>query len=176
MPKATIRLAYRQIIDHQSVTPFEQKLFYATYSEFCVQQQSFSKGRELYTWESIRHHFPKSDPALPFKVSFAIAGLIGSLQNKIPDLHDALGNNNISFVQHRFGLISSDCREPTQHVISITYITDEFTLFEIIGDQLLLSQQPPQAFQLKMQPGLSVISYIPLEERSRQPVAAMASL
>ena len=175
MPKATIRLAYRQIIDLRSVTPFEQKIFHATYSEFRIQQQSFSKGRELHTWEDIRTTFPKSDPALPFKVSFSIAGLISSLQSRIPELHDALGNNNILFIQHRFGLITSDTRDPAQHAVSITYITDEFILNEIIGNQLLLSEQPPQAFQLKMQPGLSIVSYLPWEERSRQPLA-MASL
>ena len=32
-------------------------------------------------------------------------------------------------------------------------------LYEVIGDQLLLALDPPQTFLLKMQPGLSIISY-----------------
>ncbi|HLZ87906.1 MAG TPA: hypothetical protein VKQ52_11715 [Puia sp.] len=177
MSNAIIRLAYRQIIDMHSITPFEQKIFSVTFAEFGIQQQSFSKGMELYTWESIRNHFPKSQQALPFKVSFSIAGLISSLQNKIPGLEDALGNENIPFTQHRFSLIASDVRDPSVHAVSLTWITDDLILHGIIGDQLLLSQQPPQTFQVKMQPGLSVISYTPCEERStRQPFATMASL
>ncbi|SRR5258708_15056930 len=159
MSKATIRLAFRQIIDIRSATPFEQKIFSVTFAEFGIQQQSFSKGQPLYTWEDIRTTFPKSRQALPFKVSFAISGLIASLQNKIPGLQDALGNVDIRFAQHRFDLIASDVRDPSAHTISLTWITGNLTLYEIIGNQLLLSQQPPQTFQLEMQPGLSIISY-----------------
>ena len=160
MQKATIRLAYRQIIDNRSPTPFEQKIWALTFAEFGIQQQSFSKGQPYYTWASLRDNMPKSQQALPFKVSFAIAGMINTLQNKIPCLQDALGNENIPFIQHRFAIIDSDVRDPTAHVVSLTWITGDLTLYEIIGDQLLLSQQPPQTFQLEMQPGLSIISYV----------------
>ena len=50
MPKAHIRLAWRQLIDATSTTPFEKQVFHVTWSEFCIQQQSFSKGRPLFTW------------------------------------------------------------------------------------------------------------------------------
>lgn len=173
MPKATVRLAYRQIIDCRSATPFEQKLFAITFAEFGIQQQSFSKGQPYYTWASLRENMPRSQHALPFKVSFAIAGLISTLQNRIPDLQDALGNEDIPFAQHRFSLIASDVRDPTAHIVSLTWITGDLTLYEIIGNQLLLSHEPPQTFQLDMnmdrsspfqglrQPGLSIISYEP---------------
>ena len=176
MSKATIRLAFRQMIDCRSATPFEQKIFGVTFAEFGIQQQSFSKGQPLYTWEEIKAAFPKSQQALPFKVSFAIAGLIGSLQNRIPGLYDALGNEDIPFTQHRFNLIASDIRDPTAHVVSLTWITGDLSLYEIVGNQLLLSLLPPQTFQLEIQPGLSIVSYTPIDERVRQPVASAASL
>ena len=161
MSKATIRLAFRQIIDCRSATPFEQKMFTLTFAEFGIQQQSFSKGQPYYTWASLCDNLPKCRQALPFKVSFATAGLINSLQNRIPGLQDALGNEDIPFAQHRFGIVTSDVRDPTAHVISLTWITPDLTLFETIGDQLLLSTLPPQTFQLEMQHGLSVVSYEP---------------
>ncbi|MBS1663331.1 MAG: hypothetical protein JST68_19965 [Bacteroidetes bacterium] len=160
MPKATIRLAYRQIIDAGAATPFEQQIFQNTWEEFRIQQQSFSKGQEIYTWEELKNAFPKSNPALPFKVSFAIAGAVQSLGNHIPGLQDTLGTQPVPFVQHKFELISSDTRDASKHQVSIIYITDDLTLFEIIGSHLLLSCQPPQTFLVKMQPGLSIISFI----------------
>ena len=161
MPKATIRLAQKQLIDCRSTTAFEQKIFALTFAEFGIQQQSFSKGQPHYTWASLCDNLPKCRQALPFKVSFAIAGLVSSLQNRIPGLQDALGNEDIPFAQHRFAIVTSDVRDPTAHVISLTWITPELTLHEVIGNQLLLSALPPQTFQLEMQPGLSIVSYEP---------------
>jgi hypothetical protein len=161
MSTSTIRLAFRQLIDIHSTTPLEQKIFSVTFAEFGIQQQSFTKGKELYTWAAIREHLPKSQQALPFKVSFSIAGLIGSLDNKIPGLSNALGEENIPFSHHRFALVASDVRDPSAHIVSLTWITGDLTLYGIIGDQLLLSQKPPETFQLKMQPGLSIVSYEP---------------
>ena len=159
MPKAHIRLAYRQIIDATTSSPFEQQVFRATWSEFCIQQQSFSKGRPLYTWAEIKDTFPKSNPALPFKVSFSIAGIINGLDKQIPGLKDTLGIQTIPYLQHRFELIRSDVNDASQHQVSITWISPEMALYEVIGDQLLLALEPPQTFMLKMQPGLSIISY-----------------
>ena len=177
MAKATIRLAFRQIIDIGSATPFEQKIFSVTFSEFGIQQQSFSKGKEYYTWASLRENIPNSQKILPFKVSFAIAGLISSLQNRIPGLQDTLGQEEIEFAQHRFDLIASDVRDPTAHTISLTWITGDLLLYEVIGNQLLLSRQPPRTFQLEMQQDLSIISYIPSLPVTMDPVSrpAMAS-
>jgi hypothetical protein len=160
MPKATIRLAWRQIIDNRSATPFEKKIWALTFAEYGIQQQSFSKGQPYYTWASLRDNMPKCQQALPFKVSFAIAAAISTLQNKIPGLQDALGDGNIPFVQYRFNIIASDVRDPTAHVVSLTWITGDLTLYEIIDNQLLLTQQPPQTFQLEMQSGLSIVSYV----------------
>jgi len=120
--------------------------------------------KHKYVWPGV----PKSITALPFKVSFSIAGLINALDNQIPGLQDTLGAASVPFVQHRFELIASDAKDALQNQVSITYITPELSLYEIIGDQLLLSPQPPQTFMLSIQPGLSIITY--------QPVTAYASL
>ena len=156
-----IRLAYRQHIDASAITPFDQKIFNATWSEFLIQRQSFSKMLEIYTWEDIRRSFPKSDPALPNKVGFAIAGTLNAQNHRIPGLPDALGDCSIPFESYHFHLIASDARDRSTHKVSITYYTGDLTLLATLGDQLLLTQIPPQTLQLKLQPGLSIISYRP---------------
>jgi hypothetical protein len=161
MPKPVIRLVYRQYIDATATTPFDQKIFNATWSEFLIQRQSFSKGLELYTWEDIRRTFPKSDPALPYKVGFSIAGTLNAQNGRIPGLPDTLGECSIPFECYRFQLVASDARDRSAHRITITYHTGDLTLLEALGDYLLLTQKPPQTLLLKLQPGLSIVSYTP---------------
>ena len=177
MPQALIQLAYKHTIDAGSQTPFEQQVFNATFAEFAIQQQSFSKGQDLFSWSSIRSKFPKSNPTLPFKVSFAIAGLLNTLNGEIPGLQDTLQLRAIPFIQHRFELIASDVKDPSVHKVSIIYLTDTLTLFNTMGDYLLLAmgnassvwpRGPVPTFLLKMQPELSICSYfeggVPLPE------------
>jgi hypothetical protein len=185
MPTALIKLACQQIIDAAASTPFEQQVFNATYKEFQLQQQSFSKGLDLPTWSAIKEKFPKSNPALPFKVSFSIAGLLRSLDKKIPRLADTLNIRSISFVNHYFQLLDSNINDPSAHKVSIIYLTDTMTCLGTFGDSLLLacgdkrnagasdneppvrSGQPAQTFLLKMEERLSIVSY---EEWSRSPL------
>jgi len=171
MPKALIKIAYKTFIDAGSQTPFEQQVFNATYAEFAIQQQSFSKGQPVFTWSELRQKFPKSDPALPFKVSFAIAGAINSLNRQIPGLQDTLGMKCIPFTDHRFELIASAINDRAAHKIGILYLTDTLTVLDIIGDCFLLAlgdvrqemeKSPVPSFFLKMQPGLSIFSYFEL--------------
>jgi hypothetical protein len=166
MPTALIKLAWRQTIDASSPTPFEQQVFHATYHEFRLQQQSFSKGLDLPTWSAIKERFPKSNPTLPFKVSFAIAGLLQTLDKKIPGLTDTLNLKPLPFVNHYFQLLESDIRDASAHKVSIIYLTDTLTFFGSFGDRLLLAlgdarahTQPAQTFMLRMEERLSIISY-----------------
>lgn len=178
MSGALIQLAYKQTIDAGSQTPFEQHIFNATFAEFGIQQQSFSKGQDLFSWSSIRSAFPKSNPTLPFKVSFAIAGILETLNKQIPGLQDTLGLKTIPFIQHRFELVESDVRDSSRHKINIIYLTDTFTIFEMIGDNFLVAsgdvreeaeRGPVPTFFLKMQPELSICSYFG-SARNQSPV------
>jgi len=173
MPKALLRLAYQQIIDASSSTPFEQQVFNATYREFLLQQQSFSKGQDLPTWSAIKAKFPKANPALPFKLSFSIAGLLQYLDKKIPGLADTLNIKPVPFIQHYFQLFESDINDPRAHRVGIIYYTDTLTWFGNFGDRLLLSwgdirqkenEQP--TFMLKMQERLSIVNYEELSQEA----------
>ncbi len=170
MPKALIKLAWRQIIDIDATTPFEQDIFNATFSEYIFQQQSFSKGEALYTWSAIRSKFPGAHPALPFKLSFSIAGLLQSLDKKIPGLEDTLCLRPIHYFNHYFQLIESDTRDRSVHKVAIIYFTDTLTWFGNMGNALLLAEgdavqapdQPISTFQLKTDDRLSIFNYVEL--------------
>jgi hypothetical protein len=173
MPKALVKIAYKQIIDAGSQTAFEQQVFNDSYGEFLIQQQSFAKGLPVFRWSDIKAKFPKSNPALPFKVSFAIAGSIDGLNKKIPGLQDTLNIKPISFVKHYFEIIESDVRDKSLHKIGIIYLTDTLTLFQTIGDYILLapgdttketSDDPLQTFFLKMQENLSIFNYCEIKQ------------
>jgi hypothetical protein len=176
MPQALIKLAYQHIIDINSGTPFEQEVFNATFAEFTFQQQSFSKGdKTLTSWSAIKEKFPKANPALPFKVSFAIAGLLQSLDKKIPGLEDTLHLKPVHFISHYFQLIESDVNDRSLHRVSIIYLTDTLTYFGSLGNTLLVAHgdirhtsedQPAQTFLLRMEDSLSIFSYVDL---ARQP-------
>jgi len=183
MSTALIKLACQQVIDASSSTPFEQQVFHATYQEFRLQQQSFSKGLDLFTWSAIKEKFPKSNPTLPFKVSFSIAGLVQTLDKKIPGLTDTLNIKPVPFANHYFHLLESDSRDPSAHKVSIIYLTGTLTCFGTFADRLLLADrtdedhpsddlsvkngQPARTFMLKMEERLSIISY----EELNQPVS-----
>jgi len=165
MPIALIKLAWQQIIDASASTPFEQQLFDVTYKEFRLQQQSFSKGLDLPTWSAIRERFPKSNPILPFKVSFSIAGLLQSLDKKMPGLTDTLNIKPLGFVNHYFQLLESDINDPSVHKISIIYITGALSYFGLFGDKLLLSYR--DTHDTRTDPGGSAQTFmLRLEERS----------
>ena len=141
----SIRLAYRQVIDHTSEGAFEQEVFHKTYSEFKVQQQSFSKGLPLSSWSDIKAAHPKAHPALPYKVSFALAGVMHRLGGKIPGLKDTMGEAVVPYSRYIFDLLSSDTQDPSAHKVSLVYISEELTLHRTIGDYFLLEAAPLNA-------------------------------
>ncbi len=89
------------------------------------------------------------------------------LNNQIPNLQDTLGQN-IRFETYKFEVIESDITNKSAHKVAIIYFTDTLTLFEIIGDYMLLgvgdnlnnvSDEPVETFLLKMQLNLSIVNY-----------------
>lgn len=156
---ARIRLACRQVIDATTPDAFSQAVFQKTYAEFRVQQQSFSKGLPMYTWGEIQTTIPKANPALPFKVSFALGGIMQGLKGKIPGLKDALGDEPVRYAHYRFELLASDAREPSAHRVAIVYVTEELVLHQAIGENLVLTGENG-TFLLPLRQGVSVVAYV----------------
>lgn len=170
MPKAIIRLAYNQVIDLHSEGKFEKKVFYDTYAAVLMQSQNYNSGRKLRTLEEMIEENPKAI-SLNYKVGFAIALAIKSLNNIIPGLTDSLSINKIQFESYTFHVIASDIKDKKLHKVAIIYRTAMYSLLDLIGENMILangdltfqSENPHmEVLMIKMQPSLSICSWMDL--------------
>ena len=85
-------------------------------------------------------------------------------------IKDSLGSK-IAFDVANFELIESHIEDSSLHKVAINYETGLLSLIEIMGEYLLLAQdnlpenEAIETFVLRMQPGLSIVSY----EETNQP-------
>ncbi len=166
MAKALIKLAFKHIIDSKSQTEFERNVFNDTYAEFLMQSQIYNKEKNCNSFEQMIANNPKAN-SLHYKIGFAIGLYVKSLNNIIPNLKDSFGIANISFDKFQFHIISSDFTNKEAHKVAIIYRTDITTLFDIIGENLVLANGDCSSthedfnatFILKMQPDLSVFNW-----------------
>ncbi|MEO5890966.1 MAG: hypothetical protein ABIQ31_11975 [Ferruginibacter sp.] len=166
MQKAIIQLTYRQVIDATSNSIFEKRVLHYSYEEYKMKSQAYNMDGNIATFTALKEKDGRAN-SLHYKSGFAIGGLIDGLKNNMPFLKDMLGQN-VGFDTYKFELIESDITNMLLHKVAIHYITGWLTLYEIIGDTLLLSKEndleasvhkPVETFMLKMQPGLSITSY-----------------
>ncbi|HVM90256.1 MAG TPA: hypothetical protein VMT76_18850 [Puia sp.] len=166
MPKALIKLSYKHIIDSNSETEFEKNVFNDSYAEFLMQSQIYNPEKNFHTFEQMVANNPKAN-SLHYKVGFAIGLYVKSLNNIIPNLKDSLGVMDIPFDKFQFHITASDISRKTGHKVAIIYRTGTMTLFDIIGENLVLANGDHVAekdefvstFILKMQPELSVFNW-----------------
>lgn len=166
-----IKLAYKQILDATLQTSFEKNVFIASYNEFLLKSQAYNFEKKFKTFSEMKANDGRAN-SLHYKCSFAVISFISNLNKQIPGLQDSLGNN-VTFDTFKFEVIESDITDKSAHKVAITYFTGLFTLFEIIGDYMLLaagdksnnsSSEPVETFLLKMQPNLGIVSYQNSEE------------
>ncbi len=167
MSKALIKITYRQVIDAASVANIEKGIFNASYDEFLLKCQAYNPEGKHKTFTEMKAADGRAN-SLHYKAGFAIGPYINLLQNKIPHLQDTL-EKQLSFETHKFEMIESDITNKAAHKVAVHYITQTLTLFEIIGEYLLLAEgdtltinpgEPVETFMLKMQPGISISSYM----------------
>jgi hypothetical protein len=170
MPKAIIKLAYKQVIDRHSEGKFEKNVFDDTYAAFLMQSQNYNSGRKLRTLEEMIKENPKAN-SLNYKVGFAIALAIKSLNNIIPGLTDSLAINKIQFESYTFHIIASDIKNKKVHKVAIIYRTTMYSLLDLLGENMILangdltfqSENPHmEVLMIKMQPSLSICSWMDL--------------
>ncbi|WP_158994353.1 hypothetical protein [Mucilaginibacter sp. L196] len=163
MEKALIKLAYKQVIAIKDEGNFEKKVFNATYQEFLLKSQAYNPDRKLKTFTQLKASDGRAN-SLHYKLSFAIGGFLKSLNNKIPFLKDNAGNSLV-FDVPVFELVESDIEDKEAHIVAINYITCVLTLLSVIGEYLILAigdvnpEGGAETITVKMQPGLSIISY-----------------
>ncbi|HLK31003.1 MAG TPA: hypothetical protein VKT28_20665 [Puia sp.] len=166
MAKALIKFAFKHVIDFDSQTEFETDVFNDSYSEFLMQSQIYNPEKKFNTIEKMIANNPKAN-SLHYKVGFAIGLYVKSLNNIILNLKDSLGITNIPFDKFQFHIISSDVTNKEMHKVAVIYRTDTMTLFDIIGENLVLAngdctathEEFASVFILKMQPELSIFQW-----------------
>lgn len=165
MPKALITLACRQVIDAASEGSFAKNVLHHSYEEFKLKSQAYNPDGKFNTFTEMKLNDGRAN-SLHYKTGFAISGFIETLQKKIPGLHNAL-SQQLVFDTYQFELIESALNNKMLHIVAIHYITAPLSLYEIIGDNLLLSYSKPEenlaapteTFLLKIRPGLSILNY-----------------
>lgn len=160
---ALIKLAYKQIIDASAQGTFERNVFHASYQEFLLKMQAYNPDRKFKTFTELKTNDGRAN-SLHYKLSFAVGHFIETLNGRIPDLKDNLGNP-LKFEIPQFELIESDIDDRTKHKIAIIYTTGTLSLVNQLADFMILAdgdtadKTTVDTFILKMQPNLSIISY-----------------
>lgn len=169
MPKAIIKVACTQIIDAGTTHSFEKNISRLSYEEYCMKQQAYNMDGSIHTFTALKAKDGRAN-SLHYKSGFAVAGLIESLGKKISIMQDDM-EQPFAFDVYRFEVMESDITDAAKHKVAVHYISAELVLFEIIGNYLLLSKdnqwqegQAAETFLLKIQPGISVVSYQPLAQ------------
>jgi hypothetical protein len=167
MAQALIKLAYRQIIDANSQTDFEKKVFHDSYAEFLMKIQAYNPGNKFSKYSDIVANDGRAN-SLHYKCSFAVLHHIEKLMKKIPCLHDTAGRFNIPFDVPEFKVLESGIADKSLHKVAIIYTTDILTLVESFGEYLLLAMGNKsetianpclETFTIKMQENLSIVNY-----------------
>jgi hypothetical protein len=163
MAKATIKLAYQQVIDATATSDFERSVFDASYQEFLLKSQAYNQEGKFKTFSQLKANDGRAN-SLHYKLSFAVGYFINGLDNKIPQLKDNSGNS-VAFEEPRFELIDSDIADKSTHKVAINYCTGLLTLLGVMGEYMVLAKGDVSAeeiadtFTLKMQAGLSIMYY-----------------
>ena len=171
MAKAFIKLAYRQIIDANSVGNFEKKIFHDSYAEFLLKIQNYNQENKFTKFSDIVAADGRAN-SLHYKCSFAILHHIETLKNKIPGLSDAAGRMSIPFEVPEFKVLESGITDKSLHKVAVIYTTGTFTLLNSFGEYLVLAEgdksandEAVETFTIKLQDNLSVISYCEAGEK-----------
>ena len=167
MAKALIKFAYKQVIDANAQGVFEKNVFMDTYSEFLMQSQVYNKDKRFNTLDQMINENPKAN-SLHYKVGFAIGLYVKELNNLIPGLKDSLGITSIPFENYKLHILASDISNKQAHKVAVIYRTGTCTLFDAIGENLVVAigdiinkpeTEQYETFVIKMQPELSIFSW-----------------
>ncbi len=166
MANALIKLDVRQVIDISATSAFEKAILQASYQEFLLKSQAYNPEGKWKTFSALKAHDGRAN-SLHYKCSFAVVGIINTLQKQLPFLTDTL-EQPIEFDTFRFELVESDISDKSVHKVAIHYITNVFSFFGSIDDCMILAkgdkfnhpvETPAETFLLQLRSNLSICSY-----------------
>lgn len=171
MPRALITIAYKQVIDAASQNRFEKDILRFSYEEYKMKQQAYNADGSIKRFTALKAKDGRAN-SLHYKSGFAVAGIIETLKNNIIVLQDN-EEKNFEFETYRFEVIESDITNETLHKVAIHYISVLLTLYESIGEYILVakgdksaekSTEPTETFLVKVQAGMTIVSYKELNQ------------
>lgn len=165
MAKAIIQLAYRQIINANSISSFEKAVWTASYNEFLLKSQAYNQEGKFTTFSQLKANDGRAN-SLHYKSGFAVVGFVAALKNTMPNVVNTFGKS-ILFDIHEFEVIESDITNLQLHEVAIIYYSKPLILLEMIGEQLLVAYKDVATsdtntlttFMIAMQLHLSITSY-----------------
>jgi len=162
MPKGTIILCYRKVIDANSIKAWEKMVLEDTFLEFKMQAQFYNQEKKYNTFSEILRNDPKAEK-LHFLVSAAVTGYLQQLNETIPDVLNNLGKHFLKFENFRFEIINSDIRDITKHQVAINFFSKPLTWHDTIDNYLLVSDKSQTEKDIltslfQLQPYLSIYS------------------
>lgn len=165
MAQPIITLNYRQAIDAHTKGLFEQNVFNYSYEEFLLKSQAYNPAGELHSFTELKKKDGRAN-SLHYKCSFAVGGFVSLLDNSVPGYVDAM-EQPVRFDTFKFELLESHTADKLLHKLALHYVTAPLRLLEILGDQLLLSKSitalpgvAMDTFMVRLQPGISIVSYL----------------
>jgi hypothetical protein len=178
MKMALVKIAWKQVIDIAAKTDFEKKVFHDSYHEFLMKAQTYNTEKKFTSFAEMVNHEPKAN-SLHYEVGFSVGLYINELNGVIPGAYDTLGLVPIRFTAHKFQVIASDINDRSAHKVAIIYITEQMSLLDNFGDNLLLSygnkfeglaetgimEPVKDSFILKISPEISIINYCHLSSK-----------
>lgn len=158
-----IRLCYRKIINHTSISDWDKMVWDSTYTELQLQQQFYDSEGKYNHFADLLHQVPAAEK-LHFLVSAAVGGYLQQLQGIIPDIQDNLGKRVLPFTQYRFEIINSSRTHKSEHAVAVSFYSEPLLLLQTIGEYLVLTgehiltdeQGFAPAFTIRVQPFLSI--------------------
>lgn len=161
MQYSKIRLAYRFVIDQQSVLVWDKYVFEDTYREYLMQCQLF-EAKDLPA-PTFRELLAQNDKAqqLHYLVGIAADSYVQQLKGRLYRLTDVLGKHAFPFVNYELDIINSAVADKSKHKIGMTFYSPVLTLVDILDHCYLISTDTQNTDQLQtmmfpMQPYLAV--------------------
>jgi hypothetical protein len=170
MPKALIRLVYRKVIDAASAAAWNRVVFEETHREFYMQVQRLDPAGQYPTLRELLANVPGAE-RLHGLVSRVAVPYLQQLNQRIPDLTNALGQAEVPFTNFKFELLASHVEQKEVHRVAIQLFSDPLTWIDTLSDHLLLATgdqraalragQEVETVLLALQPNLSIAFFQP---------------
>lgn len=164
--KAKIKLAFRIVIDRNSILAWDRYIFEDTYFEYKIQHQVFDDPENPVKnyWELLAKN-PNSEK-IPFLLSTAVVNYVSQLNGEIKSLPDVLGSTFFPIEHFKLDLISSNVEDPSKHKLGLTFYTPELLLIDIIDNKYLLSRnlsgETFETYMFGFHPQVAIAYYAPV--------------